>query len=225
MKVVGYIRRSTDKQDQSLGDQRRELQRYADEKGFELVRFYVDDAKSGTSAKKRDGFQEMIRAAEQNPNHPPFQAVLSWDVRRFSRGDNDEAGHYRYRLRKCGVDVIYITENFQGGDSDDLVLATKQWLARQESKDKSKDVLRGLLSRVHSGYSATGHAYGYARAIIDKTGNTIGVFSRKQKSRKCKEDKVKLVLGDPFEIDVVNRIFNSYVSGMGKWSIARMLNL
>jgi DNA invertase Pin-like site-specific DNA recombinase len=132
MKVVGYTRRSTDKQDQSLGDQRRELQRYADEKGFELVRFYEDDAISGTSAKGRDAFQDMIHDAEKDPVHPPFQAVLSWDVRRFSRGDNDEAGYYRFRLRKCGIDVIYITENFQGGDSDDLVLATKQWLARQE---------------------------------------------------------------------------------------------
>ena len=225
MKVVGYIRRSTDKQDQSLGDQRRELQRYADEKGYELIRFYEDDAISGTSANGRVGFQEMIRAAEQGNGRSPFQAVLSWDVRRFSRGDNDEAGHYRYRLRKCGVDVIYITENFQGGDSDDLVLATKQWLARQESKDKSKDTLRGLLSCVQSGFSATGHAYGYSRAIIDKTGKTVQVMPRKQASRKCKEDRIKLVPGDSFEIDVVNRIFKSYVGGMGKWSIARMLNL
>jgi hypothetical protein len=44
-----HLRRSTDRQEQSISDQRKAVRRYADERGFELLTEYVDDAISGTS--------------------------------------------------------------------------------------------------------------------------------------------------------------------------------
>ena len=41
-----YLRRSTDKQEQSIPDQRREVTRYADEHGFSIVAEFVDDAET-----------------------------------------------------------------------------------------------------------------------------------------------------------------------------------
>ena len=45
--AVGYLRRSTTKQEASLGDQKREVIRYATEHGYRVVRWYVDDGISG----------------------------------------------------------------------------------------------------------------------------------------------------------------------------------
>ena len=59
-KAVGYIRRSTDKQEHSLEDQRKAIEEYAINSGIELLRFYEDDAISGTSTNGRAGFNGMI---------------------------------------------------------------------------------------------------------------------------------------------------------------------
>ena len=45
--VVAYLRRSTDRQEQSLDDQRRAIETYAEEEGFEVIQWFVDDAISG----------------------------------------------------------------------------------------------------------------------------------------------------------------------------------
>ena len=43
-RAVGYVRRSTDRQEQSIGDQKNALQTYAAEHSLCLSKFYVDDA-------------------------------------------------------------------------------------------------------------------------------------------------------------------------------------
>ncbi len=222
-RAVGYIRRSTEKQERSLEDQKKAIDKFAKNNGFELLKFYEDDAISGAFAYNRSSFKEMIKTATNGGKE--FDTILVWDIKRFSRGDNDEAGYYRYLLRQNGVEVVYISENLRGDDSDDLVLSTKQWLAREESKDKSRDVIRGQLSRIFKGLSSSGHPYACYRQIIDKDNNVIQVCKRGEKSRAANEDYTKLIPGEPKEIEVVGRIFDCYVNkGMGYRLIARMLN-
>ena len=72
---MAYLRRSTDKQEQSLDDQRTEVMRYADENGYEVVDEYVDDAVSGTSAAARPAFRRMIDDAGAGL----FKAVIVWN--------------------------------------------------------------------------------------------------------------------------------------------------
>ena len=55
--AVGYLRRSTSKQEKSLDDQRSEIERYAAEHGYEIIRWCEDDAISGDATEKRIGFQ------------------------------------------------------------------------------------------------------------------------------------------------------------------------
>jgi hypothetical protein len=49
------------------------------------------------------------------------------------------------------VEVRYVSENFNGDATDDLLRPVKQWQARQESKDLSKVTIRGLLSKSDTG--------------------------------------------------------------------------
>jgi hypothetical protein len=155
---VGYLRRSTDRQEQSIGDQRAAVERFAAERGVRLLRHYVDDGISGTSTAGRRAFQQLIADAERNAkdrhargsqqnDSGGFEAVICYDVKRFGRVDNDEAGYYRHILKRCGVEVMYASEGFTGGMVDDLLRPVKQWQARQESKDLAKVVIRGLVSK------------------------------------------------------------------------------
>ena len=98
--AVAYVRRSTDRQDQSIADQRTVIDAYAEARGFELARYYVDDAISGSTAEERAAFMEMIAASQQEGCL--FRYILVYDVKRFGRLDTDEAGHYRHLLKQHG---------------------------------------------------------------------------------------------------------------------------
>ena len=57
-RAVAYLRRSTDRQEQSIPDQKKAAETYAQQHGFQLVDYYVDDAISGTTTLGRKAFQE-----------------------------------------------------------------------------------------------------------------------------------------------------------------------
>ncbi len=154
--AVGYLRRSTDRQEQSIPDQKRAVERFADEQGLRLVHHYLDDAISGASTVGRRAFQQMIDDAQQDSC--AFGSIIVYDVKRFGRVDNDEAGYYRHLLRVHGVEVLYATEGFDGGEADDLLRPVKQWQARQESRDLSKVTIRGLISKFAPGSSESEHS-------------------------------------------------------------------
>ena len=111
-RAVGYVRRSTNRQEQSIQDQKKALETYAAEHSLKLVEFYVDDAITGTSTLGRRAFQQMIQDAQKTSR--PFDKIIVYDVKRFGRVDNDEAGYYRHILRTNGVEVLYVSENFNG---------------------------------------------------------------------------------------------------------------
>src|SRR5262245_61733279 len=63
--AVAYLRRSTDRQDQSIADQRAAIERHAREHGFTIVREYIDDAISGADTESRKAFLQMIEDAQK----------------------------------------------------------------------------------------------------------------------------------------------------------------
>lgn len=243
---VGYLRRSTDRQEQSLEDQRQAVETYADLEGFRIVNWFVDDAISGTSTEARKAFRTLIEAA-QKPDCP-FRYVLVYDVKRFGRVDTDEAGHYRYLLRQAGVEVVYTSEGFNGGDSDDLIRSVKQWQARAESKDLSKVTIRGQVSLVDKGYWGGGvPPFGYdllyedaagrpirrvrfavdgGKEEFDAEGTLVRVHPRGTRLARPKTDRPRLVLSDPGRVALIQRIFQMYVADrLGYRSIANRLNI
>lgn len=79
-----YLRLSKDddgrKESSSIGSQRRLLLRYAQEKGFPIVREYSDDGWSGTTF-DRPAFQEMIRDIKRGE----INLVMTKDLSRLGR--------------------------------------------------------------------------------------------------------------------------------------------
>ncbi len=220
-RAVSYLRRSTDRQDQSIEDQQQVIQRYADQNGWYLVGRYLDDAISGAFSENRSEFQRMITDAQTTPR--PFDGSLTYDISRFSRGDNDEAGHYRYLLRKHGIEVVYIADDLRGDDSDDLIIGTKQWVKHQQIKDISRDTIRGMVTLTSQGWSSGRPTpYGYIRAIVSADGTRRQI--PKGHVSKLATDRVTLELGDPREVAIVQRIFQTYVGGIGLRAVTNQLN-
>ncbi len=240
-----YVRRSTDRQEQSLGDQRKEIIRWAEENGFEVVREFVDDALSGTTAKRRPGFQRMIKEAEKGE----FVAVIVWNSDRFSRGDVTETEHFRYLLREAGVTVHSVTEEYvaKDGIDGDVLRAVKQFQNRQFSVSLSQNTLRGQVSSVlKSNDPGRMPPFGYDRQIIapdgtvqytvrfrpggdremrDRDGNVVTIFAKGQSLQKPgKECNARLVLSDESRVAVIRDIYRWCVEGLGFKQIADRLN-
>ena len=76
--AVGYVRRSTDRQEQSIGDQKKTIEAYARQNRLKLLKFYVDDAISGTSTIKRKAFLKMISDAESRACK--FSNIIVYDI-------------------------------------------------------------------------------------------------------------------------------------------------
>lgn len=243
--AVGYLRRSTDRQEHSIPDQKNAIDRYAQEHGLRIHRFYTDDAISGTSSMGRRAFQQMIADAQNA--HRRFSLIVVYDIKRFGRVDNDEAGYYRHLLRQNGVEVRYVSENFNGDSTDDLLRPVKQWQAREESKDLSKVTIRGLLSRVDAGYWMGGvpphgfdlryenaegqflfilrHMPDGSKQQFDRKGKLVRTLARGESLNISQRDRAKLALGDPQRVEVVRRIFKMYAEqGKGFKAVTATLN-
>ena len=214
-----------------IPDQKRAIERYAQEQGFKILRFYTDDAISGTSTVGRHAFQAMIADAKRKSCQ--FHHVMVYDVKRFGRIDNDEAGYYRHILRQHHVEVLYVTEGFDGSGTDDLLRPVKQWQAREESKDLSKVTIRGLLTKSQTGFWMGGvPPYGYdlcyetysggflmhvrylpdgSKQLFDETGKPLRTIARGESLAVSRRDRCRLVLGDQSRVSVVREIFRLYV--------------
>jgi len=205
----------------------------------------VDDAISGTSTIGRRAFQQMIADAQKTNSQ--FDKIVVYDVKRFGRIDNDEAGYYRHILRTNGVEVIYVSENFNGDVTDDLLRPVKQWQARQESKDLSKVTIRGLLSKVEGGWWMGGTPpYGYdlryenaegkflfiirfmpdgSKQLLDEQGNVTRTLTRGESLNISKRDQAKLVFSDDQRVKTLRQLFQMYAEqGNGYKSLAATLN-
>src|SRR5262249_19835927 len=107
--AAGYLRRASDSESQetSIPDQRRAVEKFAAEKGYTMVRSYVDDGISGDNTEKRAGFLQMHHDAQHLRD---FKVILCWDKARFGRFDSLEYGYYCHPLRKAGVVLVTVTE-------------------------------------------------------------------------------------------------------------------
>jgi len=99
IRVVLYLRMSSERQEDSIDRQQDELLRYATRLGYRILGEYRDEAISGDKTDRRSGFLALRDAAERGE----FDVVLAWDQDRFGRFDPLDAGYWIYPSRRAGV--------------------------------------------------------------------------------------------------------------------------
>jgi DNA invertase Pin-like site-specific DNA recombinase len=202
--AVSYLRRSTDKQEASLPEQRRAVQQYAQDKGYNLLREYVDDAISGDDTKNRAAFLQMVRDAAELGD---FKAILCWDTSRFGRFDSIELGYYAHQLRLAGVHLATVQDGvIDWTDETGRIVNTVQQEGKNKwLRDHSANVTRGQAAAIENGSHCGKSPYGY----------------RLEGPKKNK----RLVLGEAAHIRIVERIFREFVEeGRPMMNIADRLN-
>lgn len=225
-KVAVYFRCSTDKQDKSIGDQRRAVETYVQANGLEVVAWFdQDDGKSGTSFEKRPDFMRMVRAVESGQH--PFSQILVYDVDRWGRPiDPNESVYWEYHFKRQGVQVVYILDESVNANSlaGRLNKHIKQELASEESHKQSLRVRERSKARAAEGFRVGGFApYGYKRLLVEPDGTPVRVLQHGERKYE-KHQRVRLTPGDEGEIKTVRRIFELCASGKGPRYIANLLN-
>jgi site-specific DNA recombinase len=202
--AVLYLRRSTKEQADSIVEQRKAVLEYAEQRGYWIVREYVDDGISGDDTEKRHDFLRMLSDARELGD---FEAILCWDDSRFGRFDSIEAGYYIFPLRKSGVYLDTVT----GGKVDwrdsicRIVSGVKHEQNHDDNVKRAANVTRGQLEAAEAGSWSGSPPYAY----------------RLEGPKKHKQ----LLLGDPAAVRLVKRIFTEFVGeGRSLHEIARRLN-
>lgn len=224
-KAWAFYRRSTDKQDLSIPDQRRECQAYAAANGLEITREFEPSRgyASGLTIDRDPEFLKMVRLA-QNGSHG-VRYLLVYDVSRFGRLPTKTKVYWEEHFRRYGIEVRYAKEGFKndGTIGDDITQLVKHSEAHEYSRKLSELVLRGAKSHAKLGHSTGGRApYGFDRMLVDETGNQMRILKR----REWKESKLQRVILAPShtQAPVVQWIFETYAKGIGLNTIVGDLN-
>lgn len=201
IRVAAYCRVSTNhtEQENSYETQVRYFSSlYNDSETEQLVGIYADEGISGTSIESRVSFNKMMDDCRRGK----IDRIVTKSLSRFARNTKDCLSCIR-ELSELGISVKFEKENIDTARmSDEMMITVMGGLAQEESGSISKNVRWNIQKRMAKG------TYGHARAPY----------------RYKKNKKNKGLAIDRKQADVVRRIFDMYINGIGMGSIAKTLN-
>jgi DNA invertase Pin-like site-specific DNA recombinase len=226
VRAAEYVRMSTEHQKYSTDNQAAEIRRYAECRGYEIVRTYADEGRSGLSLAGRDALQLLLDDIESG--RADYAVVLVYDVSRWGRfQDPDEAATYELRCRRAGVAVHYCAEQFEndGTVASSIVKTVKRAMAGEYSRELSVKVFAGQANLIRLGFRQGGAAgFGLRRLLVDQSGSPKGELGRGE-HKSIATDRVILVPGPPEEVAVVSDVYRMFVEeGRTEAEIAAILN-
>lgn len=156
---------------------------------------YIDEGITGTQAKKRPAFMQMIEDAKQGD----FDLIVTREVCRFARNTVDTLVMTR-ELKNYGVEVYFVEDNIWTMDGDgELRLTIMATLAQEESRKISERVRAGQKISRDNG-------------VLYGSGNIIG-YDRVNRTYVINEDQA----------ETVRMIFDLYLEGLGETKICKEL--
>ncbi len=199
-KAALYMRLSRDDEikgeSNSITNQRKLLQKTAEDLGYALTQEYVDDGYSGVSF-ERPAFMAMERDIESGQ----IAAVIVKDLSRLGR-DHIKVGLFTETfLIERDVRLIAIHDGVDSAEGDNEFAAIRNVFNEMYARDASKKVRNACRTRALSGEPVGHPPYGYT---------------------KDPDNKRRWII-DAEAADIVRRIFSLTLEGKGAAQIADML--
>ncbi len=209
-KVVFYGRVSTEHEAQ-LSALENQMQWYDDIArrfpNWEVVDKYIDEGITGTQAKKRPAFMQMIADSKTEK----FDLIVTREVCRFARNTVDTLTHTR-ELKGRGIEVYFVDDNIWTMDGDgELRLTIMATLAQEESRKVSERVRAGQhISR--------------SKNILYGCGNILGYELKRNIGPDGKWDPSEnTYVINPEQAETVRMIYDLYEEGNGILKISKIL--
>ena len=200
LRAAIYARYSTDIQSAaSITDQIRICRRLAEERGWQVVEVFADEAISGATH-LRPQFQALQQAAMAGR----FDVLVAEALDRLSRDQEHIAGLHK-RMRFLGVEIFTKAE----GAVSEMHVGLGGTMSALFLRNLAEKTHRGLEGRVRQGKSGGGISYGYR---LDRQPLPDGTHTTGDR------------LIDEAEAAIVRRIFTEYDRGLSARSIAIGLN-
>ncbi|MDR6939470.1 recombinase family protein [Arcanobacterium hippocoleae] len=149
-RVAAYARVSTEMEEQTSSYEA-QIDYYTtyirSRNDWQFAGMYCDEGISGTSMKRREGFQTMIDDALAGK----IDLILTKSVSRFARNTVDSLTTVR-KLKDAGVEVYFQKENIYTFDAKgELLITIMSSLAQEESRSISENVTWGHRKRFADG--------------------------------------------------------------------------
>ena len=200
IRVAAYCRVST-KQEEQLNSYENQVKHYTErinaEPGWILEGIYADKGITGTSYKKRDEFNRMIRRCKQGK----IDMIIVKSIARFARNTVDCLKFVRM-LRDLGVDVYFEEQGIHSNQPGaEFYITIYGCIAQSESENISANVRWG-------------------KAQSAKEGNVPFHYKNFLGYRKGADGKPEI---DPDEAEIVRFIYDRFLAGDSLGGIAQKL--
>jgi DNA invertase Pin-like site-specific DNA recombinase len=167
-RAAQYVRMSTEHQQYSTSNQDDVIREYAASRGYEIVKTYADEGKSGLNVAGRIQLRQLISDVQEG--RAEFEAILVYDVSRWGRfQDADESAYYEYLCKRAGIEVHYCAEQFEndGAPTSTIIKSVKRAMAGEYSRELSSKVFKGQCRLIELGYRQGGMpGFGLRRMLL-----------------------------------------------------------
>ena len=169
LRVAAYCRVSTEEEEQQSSYEA-QCTYYTDKimtnPEWTMAGIFADEGITGTSTKKRDDFNRMIRKCRQKK----IDLILTKSISRFARNTLDSLKYIR-ALKELGIGIIFEKENINTLEMDtELIITFMSAFAQSESESISANVRWGKRQAMKEGKTSVNFRklYGY---YLDGEGN------------------------------------------------------
>lgn len=210
--AAGYIRMSTDKQEDSPERQRMEIHKLAEAEGYAVKWWYEDLGMTGTESAKREGFQKLMADAAKRK----FRTVLIHEPSRLSREHPLDVMEYLNAFRRAGVELYTslrgkVNYNDIGGL---LISVVDAHGAHDESIKIATRSVGGSRTKLLRGQRIAGAVFGYDREMLDAAGNVVQRVHFRERFSKPTNWTYRLVPSADVEaVNAVRNAFRDYLEG------------
>lgn len=196
--TILYLRLSKDDLQQaesnSITNQRRLLEEYAERNGFTPYISEADDGYSGTNY-NRPGWQNLMAKVEAGE----VGTIIVKSLDRMGR-NYLQTGLYREQFKEAGIRLIAVNDGIDTFDHDDDFTPFREILAEYYARDTSKKIKSVLKNKGRDGKPlGSVPLYGFKKDPSDKNARLI----------------------DGEAANIVRRIFRMTVDGLGPYQIAK----